>query len=84
MELDNQELEATQHRGKTGDELFKELGYEKIEDNDVYIIYRLIDMEIVFWKDDNIFSKDCYIEKGYFTMEELKAINKKVEELKWK
>lgn len=86
LELDNQELEATKNREKTADELFSELGYRKS-------ITQLGDIR--YYKDDD---NVIYFELKYksfhksgeydgmhdgITMEELKAINKKAQELGW-
>lgn len=74
---------------KSADELFEELGYEKQKSNKFfeeyikkreYVVYRIvfcIEYECVEFCNDS---------DGYFTRfdaKELKAINKKVEELKW-
>ena len=83
MDLDSEELEAT--RKKSADEMFEELGYIKVEDSKMCIKYANdeIDCEINFWKIDKTVSKTHYEKLGYMTMQELKAINKKVEELGW-
>lgn len=92
LELDNQELEATKNREKTADELFKELGYEKIRDIKTEVIYRFDKRlmgdrcihNIMFAKVSKlVFSYGEDIEKNYgFGIKELQAINKKVEELR--
>lgn len=74
---------------KSADEMFKELGYEKIEDTYDREIYekeglymdRIIRFELV--------GKFIVCEYGTgesldFNIQELRAINKRVEELKWK
>ena len=70
------------------DEMFEKLGYIKVEDNKDNIEYRKIvegDLfEIDFWKTDKTVSKNYYRDIGYISMQELQAINKKVEELGWK
>ena len=73
---------------KTADELFKELGYEKDFDNITHEYRKVSEsgdlFEIDFWLCDKEISKNCYRDIGYITMQELQAINKKVEELGWK
>lgn len=96
-DLDDEELKATRilngvDKKKTADEIFEELGYiKKCEhkyeqpDNDgvtELILYRdeVKCLEIEFWNDKTI-SKSCELDFGCITMQELQAINKKVEEL---
>ncbi len=64
------------------DKMFEELGYKKFE------VLRTID----FYNDNGLlqFDKDCKVihinkneETDFITMQELQAINKKIEELKW-
>ena len=78
------------------DEIFKELGYEKIVEHnfkepDDYddgvtelILYRdeVKGFEIEFWNDRTI-SKTSNYDVSYITMQELQAINEKVKELGW-
>lgn len=78
------------------DEMFEKLGYEKIVEHkfkepDAYndgvtelILYRdeIKRLEISFWNDRTI-SKTSNYDVSYLTMQELQAINKKVEELGW-
>lgn len=68
------------------DELFEELGYEKDEDEiSVYYTYKKFGNMIVF----NLKSKEIHFHSdgidtiGSITLQELKAINKKVQELGW-
>lgn len=72
----------------SADEMLKNLGYEKVSDDKYSIEYRKIlddDLfEINFWKEDKTISKNYYRDMGYITLQELQAINKKVEELGWK
>ena len=72
----------------SADEILKNLGYEKVSDDKYSIEYRKIlddDLfEINFWKEDKTISKNYYRDMGYITLQELQAINKKVEELEWK
>ena len=74
------------------DEMFKELGYIKIEQlNEVRIVYKhkKHKKNIVFFTLNNRIGKENSNNVGvsgmyeWFTMEELQAINKKVEELGW-
>lgn len=76
----------------TADEMFKELGYKKVYENDVEISYqhkiRLLgddfDFELLFCKIPKIFfHKDKRRVSIGIEVELLKAINKKVEELGW-
>ena len=71
----------------SADEILKNLGYEKVSDDKYSIEYRKIlddDLfEINFWKEDKTISKNYYRDMGYITLQELQAINKKVEELEW-
>ena len=80
---------------KTADELFKELGYEKVrEDNDSYEIRYVKKFgirrgkHIVFFCDKTISvcsenKKGLAVDRDYFNMQELKAINQKCKELGW-
>ena len=60
------------------DELFDELGYEKRRDNKIRILYKRGFERIEFI----IANEMIYIE-GLMSIEDLKAINKKAEELGW-
>ena len=84
MELDTEELEATKNREKTADEMFKELGYEKQENGleikyieDSVVMGDKFHFEIFFSKISKLIGS-----KHLLTMQELQAINKKVEELR--
>ena len=86
MDLDEMELKATKNREKTADELFTELGYEKKGYGTSKILYaKELDFEgyciksIWFDKVRQIIRLD-----GFYDIEEIQAINKKVEELGWK
>lgn len=82
---------------KIADEMFEDIGYEKIVEHkfkepDDYedgvtelILYRdeIKDLEISFWNDKTI-SKTNNYDVSYLTIQELQAINKKVEEIRWK
>lgn len=66
---------------KTADNMFKDIGYKKkTDDNNWNIIYIDDDNEqyIEFDRDIKTFKTN-----GYICIEELQAINKKVEELGW-
>ena len=74
---------------KTADEMFEELGY-MTDENEYFIEYRkqkencckFIKFDLI----DKAFTSFYYIipdRQSYLTMEELQAINKKVEELGW-
>lgn len=71
---------------KTADELFEELGYKKVRDDERFIKYRKpYDNDyIVMDKETKDFIKNfdfAYLKA--INMQELQAINKKVEELRW-
>lgn len=92
-----QTLVDTPNKEKTADELFEELGYKKIKEN-VFeesqngnvmelVLYRHkkdFTREIEFWDDKTVNKQDTDFDRAYITMQELQAINKKVEELGWK
>lgn len=67
------------------DEMFKELGYDKKNEDEKFITYLYNgneDIYILFNKEDKVV--DGYPSYAYFLdMPRLKAINKKVEELEW-
>lgn len=77
---------------KTADEMFKDLGYKKIVDTPTNFIYqnKKNNKEIRFYKiykcvEISLIEFDESEENSiFFTMQELQAINKKVEELGWK
>ena len=102
-DLDDEEFLATRKlngvddglfKEKTADEMFEELGYEKIVEHkykkaDDYTITQLILYrdnvtlcEIEFW-DNKTISKSCECDFDCLTIPELKAINKKCKELNW-
>lgn len=78
------------------DEMFEELGYKKVrEDNDSFeirfvkkfnikrprhIIFSVLDKEISVCEENN---KELAVNRDYFSMQELKAINEKCKELEW-
>lgn len=88
MELDDKELEATKNREKTADEMFEELGYEIEDEGGICRIYKVAKfgnvLTSVFYKDSTDERYRLKIYEKYLTMQELQAINKKVEELGWK
>ena len=63
------------------DKMFKELGYEKEkrEYAEVFILIQDTTQQIGFNKE----AECIYVDRNYIKMQELKAINKKVEELGW-
>lgn len=69
----------------TADEMFKELGYFKREEDDkIYFVNAELDCIIEFditWQLVAIGNE--HYRQQYFGLKELKAINKKVEELGW-
>lgn len=73
---------------KTADEMFKELGYEILFKNEKMIQYEFegvyMDNEIKFdLKGKTVLKEYSTGESQEITIEELQAINKKVEELGW-
>lgn len=66
-------------KDKTADEMFKTLGY-MIDENENRAIYDDRDINLIFDKETLTISSDDAIT---LNMQELQAINKKVEELKW-
>lgn len=79
---------------KTGDEMFEELGYEKyyeIKEAEVdevkigykKVLYNGITILIDFCGDGTVGIKNNSDGIYYFNTQELQAINKKCEELKW-
>lgn len=81
----NDEVISVSEKEKTADELFKELGYEKIRNNKDFETYRKNDYNIIdFERDDKRFYKSARYDttSDGITMKELQAINKKVRELR--
>ena len=71
---------------KTADELFEELGYEKVRDDERFIKYRKPHDNdyIVIDKETKDFIKNFdFAYWKAFNMQELQAINKKCQELGW-
>ena len=73
----------------TADEMFEELGYKLIKNNKEKMVYKSKDQDadayITFYSDKLIScgSGGFYDEAICIDLNELKAINKKVEELQW-
>lgn len=86
--------ESIEYEEKTADEIFEKLGYKKMAEHKFtepvngevieLILYRddVQRLDIEFWNDKSI-SKMCNYDVSYITMQELKAINKKCQELGW-
>lgn len=71
---------------KTADKMFKELGYEDLSifaKIPCIAIYAKNDKRIGFYDDKTFDIYNYFDGTEYVTMQELKAINKKVEELGW-
>ena len=82
----NDEGIAVSEKEKTADELFKELGYEKIRNNKYFEVYRKNDYNIIdFERNDKRVYKSARYDttSDGITMKELQAINKKCQELGW-
>ena len=95
FDLDDDELRATRilhgvDKEKTADKIFEELGYEKVSDireNIGYVYFKKEKHPIYYEYPKIIFHnkiKKLTIQNDYLSMQELKAINKKCEELGWK
>lgn len=85
----NEEIMNDALNRKSADEMFKELGYEKQEDNKFFITYikrkEYVTYRIVFCIEQKCI-EFCNDSDGYFTRfnpEELQAINEKCRELGW-
>ena len=86
-DLDKEELEATRKMGKTADEMFEDLGYKILIENNHYIQYEFegiyMDNEIKFdLKGKTLLKEYSTGESQEISMQELQAINKKVEEMR--
>ena len=88
IRLFEQELKVATEKEKTADKMFEELGYEKIEDirTNKGVIYSIKTGHGTYSEYRTILfiletKRICTNE--YITMQELQAINKKVEELGW-
>lgn len=68
---------------KTADELFKELGYKKTKANEYWIVYKNFRKDIDFNLKHKTIEVESEMESEEFDMQELQAIYKKCEELKW-
>ena len=85
-DLDDDELRATRILNgveKTADNLFKELGYLR-EERKYADVYLKTTKDLIRQFGFNKTNKSIMIDVHYITIEELKAINKKCEELGWK
>ena len=69
---------------KTADEMFLELGYVKTKANEYWIIYKNFRKDIDFNLKHKTIEVGAEMESEEFDLQELQAINKKVEELGWK
>ena len=70
---------------KTAKEMFEELGYEQEAKNNVIYYFKKVNIPksyIVYSINFIIKIKEIFISKN-ITLEELKAINKQIEELSW-
>jgi len=67
----------------SADEMFKELGYEKTKANEYWIIYKNFRKDIDFNLKHKTIEVESQMQSEEFNMQELQAINKKVEELGW-
>lgn len=68
----------------SADEMFEELGYEKTKVNEYWIIYKNLKKDIDFNLKHKTIEVENQMQSEEFNMQELQAINKKVEELGWK
>ena len=87
FDLDDEELEATRKlngvgKEKTADEMFEELGYKKNFEDKYRANYENDGFETIINFDKEY--KDVRVYNNGFDMQELQAINKKVQELGWK
>ena len=81
----NDEEITVSEKEKTADELFKELGYEKIRNDKDFEVYRKNDYNIIdFERNDKRVYKSARYDttSDGITMKELQAINKKCKELR--
>lgn len=79
MDLDDEELKDTKRiKEKTADEMFKELGYKKDINELGHLYYYGKNGIIRFSINEKMIDK-----LNWISMQELKVINKKVEELGW-
>lgn len=65
------------------DKMFEELGYEKTYDDNTVITYEAIKNNVQIILNDKSFLKEDWGTASDISMEELKAINKKCNELGW-
>ena len=75
-----------EEKSSKADKLFEKLGYCKILNDNKCEYRKECDgdlFEIDFWMEEKEVSKNYYGDVGYITIEELKAINLKCQELGW-
>ena len=68
---------------KTASQIFLELGYKSIRNDEHWSIYRGKEKDIDFNKKNKSVEVEDEMESRPISMQELKAINKKVKELGW-
>lgn len=90
-ECEKRGCDGCAYNEKTADEMFEELGYKVFEETEYFIEYKkqLGDCSkfIRFDLSDKTFTSFYYVvidKQSYLSMQELQAINKKVQELGWK
>lgn len=65
------------------DEMFKELGYKNVRENENWIVYKGKEKDIDFNKKYKTIEVENGMESKKFNIQELQAINEKVKELSW-
>lgn len=65
------------------DKMFEELGYNKVKENEIWIVYKGKAKDIDFNKKYKYIEAEQGMSSQKITIQELQAINKKVEELGW-
>ena len=68
---------------KTADEMFEELGYTNVRQNEYWIVYKGKEKDIDFSLRYKTIVLENEKKSKKLTMQELQAIYKKCEELKW-
>ena len=68
---------------KTADEMFEELGYVRAKANEYWIIYKNFRKDIDFNLKHKTIQVELEMESKEFDIQEIQAIYKKCEELKW-
>lgn len=64
------------------DEMFEELGYKNVRENENWIVYKGKEKDIDFNKKYKTIEVENGMESKKFNMQELQAINEKVKELR--